>query len=102
MCEIGPLRFFADQILFLQPIELPVWLAGLVWFFAAPEGKRFRFLGWAYLIVMVIFIGLARKILLRAADLSDADGGRRRRARTILFRSAAAAMAGCRHTARLL
>jgi hypothetical protein len=59
--EIGPLRFFADQILFLQPIELPVWLAGLVWFFAAPEGKRFRFLGWAYLIVMIIFIVLHGK-----------------------------------------
>jgi hypothetical protein len=59
--EIGPLRFFADQILFLQPIELPVWLAGLVWFFAAPEGKRFRFLGWAYLIVMIVFIVLHGK-----------------------------------------
>jgi Dolichyl-phosphate-mannose-protein mannosyltransferase len=59
--EIGPLRFFADQILFLQPIQLPVWLAGLVWFFAAPEGKRFRFLGWAYLIVMIIFIVLHGK-----------------------------------------
>jgi Dolichyl-phosphate-mannose-protein mannosyltransferase len=59
--EIGPLRFFADQILFLHPIELPVWLAGLVWFFAAPEGKRFRFLGWAYLIVMIVFIVLHGK-----------------------------------------
>jgi Dolichyl-phosphate-mannose-protein mannosyltransferase len=59
--EIGPLRFLADQILFLQPIELPVWLAGLVWFFAAPEGKQFRFLGWAYLIVMMVFIVLHGK-----------------------------------------
>src|ERR1700683_2081777 len=59
--EVGPLRFFADQILFLQPIELPVWLAGIVWFFAAPEGKRFRFLGWTYFIVMTIFICLHGK-----------------------------------------
>lgn len=59
--EIGPLRFIADQILFLQPIELPVWLAGFAWFFAAPAGKRFRFLGWAYLIVMIIFICLHGK-----------------------------------------
>ncbi|MGB8521780.1 MAG: glycosyltransferase family 39 protein [Candidatus Acidiferrales bacterium] len=59
--EIGPLRFFADQVLFLQPIELPVWFAGLVWFFAAPEGKRFRFLGWAYFIVMIVFIVLHGK-----------------------------------------
>jgi hypothetical protein len=59
--EIGPLRFLADQILFLQPIELPVWVAGLVWFLAAPEGKRFRFLGWAYFVVMIILIGLHGK-----------------------------------------
>ncbi len=58
---VGPLRFFFEQILYLQPIELPVWLAGLVWFFAAPEGKRFRFLGWAYFIVMFVFIGLHGK-----------------------------------------
>jgi len=58
---IGPLRFFLEQILFLQPVELPVWLSGLVWLFAAPEGKRFRFLGWAYFIVMIIFICLHGK-----------------------------------------
>jgi dolichyl-phosphate-mannose-protein mannosyltransferase len=58
---VGPLRFFLEQILFLQPVELPVWLSGLVWFFAAPEGKRFRFLGWAYFMVMIIFIGLHGK-----------------------------------------
>jgi Dolichyl-phosphate-mannose-protein mannosyltransferase len=58
---IGPLRFFFEQILFLQPIDLPIWLAGLVWLFAAPEGKRFRFLGWAYFIVMIIFIVLQGK-----------------------------------------
>jgi hypothetical protein len=58
---VGPLRFFFEQILFLQPVQLPVWVAGLVWFFAAPEGKRFRFFGWAYFIVMAIFIVLHGK-----------------------------------------
>jgi dolichyl-phosphate-mannose-protein mannosyltransferase len=58
---VGPLRFFLEQILFLQPVELPVWLGGLAWFFAAPEGKRFRFLAWVYLIVMIIFICLHGK-----------------------------------------
>lgn len=58
---VGPLRFFLEQILFLQPVELPVWLIGLAWFFAAPGGKHFRFLDWAYLIVMIIFICLHGK-----------------------------------------
>jgi len=58
---VGPFRFLFEQILFLQPVELPVWLAGLVWFFVMPEGKRFRFFGWAYLIVMAIFMVLHGK-----------------------------------------
>ena len=58
---VGPFRFLFEQILFLQPIELPVWLAGLAWFFVALEGKRFRFVGWAYLIVMAMFIVLHGK-----------------------------------------
>jgi hypothetical protein len=58
---VGPLRFVFEQILYLQPVELPVWLAGLIWFFGAAEGKRFRFFGWAYVIVMAIFIVLHGK-----------------------------------------
>jgi hypothetical protein len=37
-------------------VELPVWLGGLVWYFGSREGKRFRFLGWSYLIVLAIFM----------------------------------------------
>ncbi len=59
--QITPAQFLFEQILFLQPLALPIWMAGLIWYFAAPEGKPFRFLGWAYLVVMVIFIGLDGK-----------------------------------------
>ena len=59
--NISPLRFLFEQILFLHPLELPLWLGGLVWFFASREGKRFRFLGWAYLIVLAIFISMHGK-----------------------------------------
>jgi hypothetical protein len=58
---VGPFRFLFEQILFLQPVELPVWLAGIVWFFVMPDGRRFRFFGWAYLIVMAIFMVLHGK-----------------------------------------
>ncbi|HEY4951334.1 MAG TPA: glycosyltransferase family 39 protein [Candidatus Acidoferrales bacterium] len=58
---ITPLQFLFEQVLFMQPLALPVWLAGLVWFFASPEGKRFRFLGWSYLFVLAIFIVLGGK-----------------------------------------
>lgn len=53
---IGPFVFLGQQILFLNPLALPIWLAGLLWCFAAPGEKRFHFLGWAYVIVLAIFI----------------------------------------------
>jgi len=54
--QIGPLVFLGQQILFLNPLSFPIWLAGLLWCFLAPDEKRFRFLGWSYLIVLGIFI----------------------------------------------
>jgi hypothetical protein len=58
---VSPVRFLFEQILFLHPVELPIWLGGLVWYLGSREGKRFRFLGWAYLIVLAIFIVLDGK-----------------------------------------
>ncbi|MGA8366784.1 MAG: glycosyltransferase family 39 protein, partial [Candidatus Acidiferrales bacterium] len=53
---ISSLRFLGEQILFLGPLSLPVWLGGLGWCFFSREGKRFRFLGWTYVGVVAIFI----------------------------------------------
>jgi hypothetical protein len=38
-----------------NPVTLPVWLAGLWYLFATAEGKRYRMLGWMYVIPLVIF-----------------------------------------------
>ncbi|HUJ29828.1 MAG TPA: glycosyltransferase family 39 protein [Candidatus Acidoferrum sp.] len=54
--HVGPLRFLAEQVLFLNPASLPVWGAGLAWYFAARDARPSRFLGWSYLIVLAIFI----------------------------------------------
>jgi Dolichyl-phosphate-mannose-protein mannosyltransferase len=53
---VGPFVFLGQQILFLNPLAFPIWLAGILWFFAAPDEKRFKFLGWAYVVVVAIFI----------------------------------------------
>jgi hypothetical protein len=58
---ISPLRFLAEQVAFLHPPALPIWVGGLAWLFFAREGRRFRFLGWAYLIVLAIFMCLGGK-----------------------------------------
>lgn len=59
--SISPLRFLFEQVLFLHPLELPLWLGGLAWCFLTVQGKRFRFLGWAYLIVLFLFISMHGK-----------------------------------------
>ncbi len=59
--QVGVLEFLFEQVLFLHPLSIPVWLGGLTWLLSSKEGKRFRFLGFAYLIVLGIFIALGGK-----------------------------------------
>jgi Dolichyl-phosphate-mannose-protein mannosyltransferase len=42
-----------------NPVTLPLWCAGLWYLFATPEGKRYRMLGWMYVIPLLAFF-LAR------------------------------------------
>jgi hypothetical protein len=58
---VSPLSFLAEQIAFLNPIVFPLWFGGLVWYLRSSEAKRFRFLGWTYLIVLAIFVILGGK-----------------------------------------
>jgi dolichyl-phosphate-mannose-protein mannosyltransferase len=51
----SPLDFLANQILVMNPIAVPLWGAGL-WYFFSKRGARYRVFGWAYLILFVLFI----------------------------------------------
>lgn len=49
--------FLRDQFLLSTNLHAaPLWLAGLIYFFAAPEGKRFRMIGWMYAIPFALFV----------------------------------------------
>lgn len=48
----GLARFMGEQVLFLNPIALPLVAAGLGWLLFSKSGKQFRLLGWAYIIVI--------------------------------------------------
>jgi len=52
--DLPPLKFLAQVILTMLPLTLPVWLAGLWYFFFGEKGRLFRVLGWAWLVVMAI------------------------------------------------
>jgi len=38
-----------------SPFTIPLWTAGLVFYFRKPEGARFRVLGWAFVAAMILF-----------------------------------------------
>ena len=49
--------FLRDQFLISTNIFVaPLWLAGLFYYFAIPEEKRYRALGWLYVILLAFFL----------------------------------------------
>jgi len=54
--------FFAQEALTLHPLNLPIWLAGLWFFFFTPAAKQFRALGWAWLFTALVIIKLSPRI----------------------------------------
>jgi hypothetical protein len=59
---LGPLAFFAQEILTLLPLTLPIWLAGLWFYFFSRLGKPFRALGWAWVFTAAVIVKLSPRI----------------------------------------
>lgn len=54
---LSPAATLGTQIFLLNPLALPLWLGGLLWCLAR-EGKRYRALGWIYLLVLGSLLAL--------------------------------------------
>jgi len=61
--------FVRDQFLISANLFVaPLWIAGLYYFFAAPDGKRYRLLSWLYVIAFALyFFGKGRGYYLAPA-----------------------------------
>ncbi len=57
----GPIPFMLEQILMVNPFAFPLWLAGLAWLFFGREGRRYRVLGWAFVIELGVWLALQGK-----------------------------------------
>jgi hypothetical protein len=53
---LTPLSFILGQIVVQSPITLPLWLAGLWCFLAAPDGDKYRPLAWMYIVPFALLI----------------------------------------------
>ena len=67
---LRPLAFFAQEILTMLPLTLPIWLAGLWFYFFSKPGKPFRALGWAWVFTAAVIVTLSPRDLLPLSRLS--------------------------------
>ena len=58
---LGPLAFFSQETLAMLPVALPIWLAGL-WFFFSETGRPFRALGWAWVFAAAVIVARRPRI----------------------------------------
>ena len=57
----SPVEFIAQQVNFMNPATLPLWLAGLLWVFTSRDGRRYCAIGIIYLVTLAEFIILHGK-----------------------------------------
>lgn len=50
----GPVGFLASQILAINPLNIPLVVAGLLFYLRGAAGKPWRMLGWAWVILYVV------------------------------------------------
>ena len=50
--DTSPLKIIFDQILLMNPVTFPIWLAGLCYYLFSRSGKPYRLFGWFYVILL--------------------------------------------------
>ena len=58
---LAPHEFVLEQVFILLPVTAPVWLGGLWFFLFDKDGRRYRFLGVAYLVALALMVALKAK-----------------------------------------
>ncbi|HEX8500226.1 MAG TPA: glycosyltransferase family 39 protein [Pyrinomonadaceae bacterium] len=94
---VSPFGFFKGQLELTHPLTFPVWAAGLCFYLFAREGRRFRALGWAYVVMFALMVFMRAKVyyLLPVYPVLFAPGG-------VWFEGLFAQLAGRRPAWRLV
>jgi hypothetical protein len=58
---VTPLEFIWGQIQIVQPVTLPLWIAGVYFLLFDRRGAQVRFLGWTFLFLFVVFLLMQAK-----------------------------------------
>ena len=76
--SLTPKIFLIGQIMMQNPVTLPLWLSGLLWFLFSKEERRFRLSAYVYLtaLAVLLFNGHSKPEYLSAAySMLFAGGG---------------------------
>ncbi len=50
------LDLFLQQIILVNPGALPIWVAGLYYYLSTTGGKKYRALGWSFVVILGLFL----------------------------------------------
>ncbi|MDQ2908672.1 MAG: glycosyltransferase family 39 protein [Candidatus Eremiobacteraeota bacterium] len=59
---VGPLEFYAQQFLMMNPLTAPLWLAGLFALLFAGSERQLRWYGIAYVVLSLLYVALGAKV----------------------------------------
>jgi hypothetical protein len=62
MGQVSAGDFLIGQVLYMHPLLLPVWLAGLWWYLFSADGRRYRTLGWIFVVTIAVLLTARSKI----------------------------------------
>ncbi|HYL11290.1 MAG TPA: glycosyltransferase family 39 protein, partial [Candidatus Acidoferrales bacterium] len=60
--SLSSLMFLAEQLLLMHPLSAPLWISGLWYCFRDAAGRRFRVLGWTYVIILLCMLVLNGRV----------------------------------------
>ena len=74
---LGPVPFFIQEMLLMNPVTLPIWLGGLWFYFRTEAGRPFRAIGWAWIVTAAAIVILSPRVyyLFPAFPVLFAGGG---------------------------
>ena len=53
---LSPFEYVGHQVLIMNPVTLPIWLAGLAFLLLSVRARAYRALGWGFLVTLATFV----------------------------------------------
>jgi hypothetical protein len=53
---LSPLQFIGAQIMMMSPMSMFLWVPGVIWLLVSRRSREWRFLGWTYLVFLVLMM----------------------------------------------